>query len=166
MSRITKIPILFSLLVASTLQCKKEVEPDNIFIPDENLLHALIELGIDANGDSIVSPEEVKFITSLDVNGREISDMTGIEAFENLYSLSCGQNLLTSLDLSNNPKLMELNCYSNQLTSLDITQNSYLESLRCYFNELGDLDVSNNKLLVEILCDDNPLTEIDPEFDS
>ena len=51
------VPILFT-------QCEKEPDP-KITIPDDNFLNALIEFGVDANGDSIISPAEAEIITYL-----------------------------------------------------------------------------------------------------
>ena len=94
-------------------------------IPDTNFEQALIDFGIDSDGtingqiltiDALSIPGE----PILDVSNRNISDLTGIEAFTNLPSLICNGNQITSLDLSNNPDLIELNCSNNQLTSLNI----------------------------------------------
>ncbi len=90
------LPILFFT------RCEKETNPDKRTIPDKNFLNALVELGVDTNGDSIISPTEAEKITYLDVSGKGISDLSGIEAFVNLDTLDCCENQLTRLDLSNN----------------------------------------------------------------
>ena len=55
--------------------------------------------------------------------------MTGIEAFVNLENLHCGENQLTSLDVSNNIALELLYLPHNQLTSLDVSNNTALTGL-------------------------------------
>ena len=93
-----------------------------VSIPDTAFLYALIDEGVDTNGDSLISYSEAEAITSLDLGGghwssRNISDMTGIEAFISLDTLICQNNKLTSLDVSNNTALTYLDCITNQLTS-------------------------------------------------
>ncbi len=110
--------LLFLLIVVILGQCKKDPEPEpKVTIPDNNFLNALIELGVDTDGDGIISPAEAEVIISLDVSEDSISDMTGIEAFVNLDTLDCFINQLTSLDLSNNTALTYLDCVWNHLTS-------------------------------------------------
>jgi Leucine-rich repeat (LRR) protein len=90
-------------------------------IPNSNFEQALIDLGIDKgtiNGS--VPTADISGIKSLDVSNYNITDLTGIEDFTALTSLSCDSNQLTSLDVSNNTALTYLNCYDNQLTSLDV----------------------------------------------
>ena len=153
-----KVLPIFILLTVFT-QCEKEPEP--ITIPDDNFLNALIELGVDANGDGMISPGEAEIITYLNVNSNNISDLTGIEAFINLDTLWCGFNQLTGLDVSKNTALEVLWCRYNQLTSLDVSNNTALEKLRCYYNQLTSLDVSKNTLLTSLDCDHNQLTSLD-----
>lgn len=121
MKTIKKV-LLFILTVVLLCQCEKEPEPE-VTIPDDNFLNALIELGVDTNGDGIISPAEAEAITFLNVSHKSISDMTGIEAFVNLDSLDCWNNHLTTLDVSNCTALEFLYCIANQLTSLNISSN-------------------------------------------
>ena len=154
----------------------------NVPIPDTAFLHALIDLGVDTNEDSLISYAECEGITSLDVSSQNISDMTGIEAFISLDTLFCQNNNLTSLnmssntvltflvcmsnelvslDVSNNPGLTSIVCDHNQLTRLDISHNTVLEFLTCYNNQLTSLDVSRNTVLEQLYCDHNQLTYLD-----
>jgi Leucine-rich repeat (LRR) protein len=73
--------------------------------------------------------------------------------------LYCYKNQLTSLDVSNNAKLVELYCYDNQLTSLDVSNNVKLITLYCYDNQLTSLDVSNNVKLIDLHCYDNKINK-------
>ncbi len=160
MKSIVKI-LLFLLTVLFLLQCEKDEPIPNVTIPDNNFLNTLIELGIDTNGDGEISTAEAEVITTLDVDRESITDLTGIEAFVNLDSLSCNLNYLTELDVSNNTALKYLNCYTNQLNNLDVTNNTALLSLGCSTNQLSSLDVSNNTKLVSLNCQYNQLTTLD-----
>jgi predicted GH43/DUF377 family glycosyl hydrolase len=115
-------------------------------IPDTAFLYAILDEGVDTNGDSLISYGEAGLVTTLDVSERGISDMTGIEAFVNLDTLYCHGNELTVLDLSNNPALTYLACDGNPLTSLDVSG--------C--NALTRLDVSDNTDLEELYLFNDP----------
>jgi Leucine-rich repeat (LRR) protein len=133
----------------------------NLVISDTAFLHALIDEGVDTNGDSLISPAEAEDVTHLDVSFEGISDMTGVEAFINLDTLLCGGNQLTNLDVSNNTLLIYLDCYKNQLTNLDVTKNIALIYLRSSSNQLVNLDITNNTNLEYLSCGLNSLTGLD-----
>ena len=92
--------------------CDKNDPPVMVEIPDEAFLNALIEQGVDANGDGEICQCEAEEIISLDVSGKNIADMTAIEVFVNLNSLSCQNNQISSLDLSGNASLIHLRCHN------------------------------------------------------
>ena len=112
-----------------------------------------------------ISTKDVAGITELDVSGTynavgELTFLKGIEYFTSLKRLSCGDNKLTSLDVSNNTALEWLECFNNQLTSLDVSNNTALTYLSCGFNQLTTLDVGNNTALTDLSCSDNQLTSL------
>jgi len=72
--------------------------------------------------------------------------------------LSCSQNQLTSLDVSNNIALTELNFPMNRITSLDVSHNTLLRDLHCGSNPFTSLDVSNNTALTSLNCSYNQLS--------
>jgi len=117
--------------------------------------------------------------TVLNCSNKNISDLTGIEYFNNLESLYCNNNNLTFLaQLPNN--LIELNCSFNQLTSLPSLPGNLI-TLGCWNNSLTslpslpsvlfDLYANNNQLtslpslpssLAGLLCHSNLLTSLPP----
>ena len=112
--------------------------------------------------NSIITKEEIETITSINVSGDgRISSLKGIELFTALEKLSCYENQLTSLDVSQNTALTLLNCWGNQLTSLDVSKNTALTFLSCSNNQLTSLDVSHNTALNQLFCSDNQLTSLD-----
>ena len=149
-------------------------EEQPVSIPDTVFLYALIDEGVDTNGDSLISSGEAEAVTSLDVSGkqicngdscwsdgRQIASLEGIEAFVNLNTLSCSDNQLSNLDVSGCTVLKSLECQNNKLTSLDVSANPSLEFLSCFFNQLTSLDLSNNTALICLMCQDNQITVID-----
>ncbi len=142
-------------------QCRKDEPIPNVIIHDNNFLIALVELGVDRNGDGKISQTEAESVKSLDLSSKEISDMTGIENFTNLDSLDCSRNDLTFLNVSKNTSLEYLDCHYNKLSSLDVSAITSLDYLHCGSNELTNLDISNNPNLGYLYCGHNQLTNLD-----
>ena len=111
--------------------------------------------------DGILTDEEIKNTTTLEVDWEDIKNLKGIEYFTALEELDCSGNDLTEFDLSMNTKLHYLDCSDNELTMLNISNNQLLDTLYCKGNELTELDVSNNTALIYLDCYDNKLTELD-----
>ena len=122
-------------------------------IPDTAFLYALIDDGVDTNGDSLISFEEAETTMTLSVDSKSISDMTGIEAFIILDTLSCSDNLITGMDISACPALKYLDCSNNLLSSLDVSNNPALKDLYCSSNLLGSLNLSRNTALMHLSLD-------------
>ncbi len=135
----------------------------DVTIPDANFKSYLVNNSlINTNGDSeIQCSEAIAFTGAIYCQGKQIADLTGIEAFVNVTKLYCNMNQLTSLDLSQNIHLRELFCESNQLTNLNITQNTDLAVINCEGNQLTTIDFTNNVNLVELNCKRNSLATID-----
>ena len=150
MKAIPYVLLLPLVLIVLFVQCEKEPEPVNI--PDDAFLNALIEEGVDTDGDGQISHSEAEAVRSLDVSGYNISDMTGIEKFVSLDILLCSVNQLTSLDVSNITALSFLDCSFNRLTSLDVSYIPSLKYLACVANQLTKLNVSNNTALEFLYC--------------
>ncbi|MGW8315313.1 MAG: hypothetical protein ACWGNV_06910, partial [Bacteroidales bacterium] len=131
-------------------------------IPDTAFLHALIDIGVDTNGDSLISYEEAEAKTFLDVNGgrlmgecvnwRGITSLDGIEAFTNLDTLLCNCTRIETLNLSNHPSIKYLDCSSNSLSTLNITDCDSLVELNCTSNKLTSLECTNNAGLTRLYC--------------
>ena len=82
---------------------------DFTLIPDPNFEQALIDLEIDS--DSLVNgkvlTDDIKTVTELNIFDYNIQNLSGIEDFNSLKILSCFNNQLTSIDISNNIKLTD-----------------------------------------------------------
>jgi hypothetical protein len=74
----------------------------------------------------------------------------------NLHYLSCIENGLTAIDVTENPNLFLFECSWNELTSLDISKNPLLNQLWASHNKLSSLDISLNPGLGMFTCHDNP----------
>ena len=90
----------------------------------------------DANSDGVLSYSEALGVTSINISGIGLSDLTGIGRFTNLQTLDCSNNPLQTLRLSFCPTVVTLNCSSCQLTSLSLAQATLLQNLDCSKNSL------------------------------
>ncbi len=94
----------------------KENFPDDRFF---NYMSWMAKNKISDN-DGIITPKEAALVTELDLSATQsIADLTGIEYFTNLATLNCANNLLTTLDLSNNTNLVSLYLYKNPGNGVD-----------------------------------------------
>ena len=114
-----------------------------------------------AGGRDVLTVEEQRKVQTIEVEGKNISSLRGIEAFPNLTELKCGNNSIQKLDLRQNPKLKTLKCNKNQLTQLDLSKNPDIDYLNCSENQLKQLDVSHLKDLVTLNCSHNDLEQLD-----
>jgi Leucine-rich repeat (LRR) protein len=146
-----RILILLCLPLLFTTCKKEEEEPNNngnnglTYVPDDDF-EAYLENNGMGNGipsDDYVTTANINTVTYLDVNNKQISDLTGINDFTSLTYLDCDNNQLTTLDVSQNTALRDLRCGSNQLTTLDVSQDTALTALRCYNNQLISLKLQN-----------------------
>ena len=97
-----------------------------------------------------MTTSEVDNCTGVYVNGRNISNLKGIERLTGVEALNCSDNNLTSLNVSACTKLLSLYCRNNAFTSLDISNLPLLTTL----------DVKNNASLTKLLCNNNSLTSV------
>lgn len=133
-------------------------------IPDANFEQALIDLTIDSDGtvNGQVFTADISGVTTLNVNSKNISDLTGIEDFSSLQFLDCKDNLIAgSIDLSMLTSLTSISFYNNQLSSINVTGLTNLTYLELWINQLTSLDVSSNTNLTYLDCDQNEFTSLD-----
>lgn len=181
-----KLTILFFLLLSNFSGFAQYTS-----IPDSNFEQALIDLNIDSGViDGQVPTANIKTIKALNLQSKNISDLTGIEGFIqleqlnigilnnnpansnkiknlnissnlNLNYLICTSNELTTLDLSKNINLSTLYIDSNKLTSIDISKNINLTTFSCRYNSLSSLDLTKNSALTNLDCAANQLSNLD-----
>ena len=112
-------------LAAPTAEATDSVAISADTFPDSSF-RAFVETNLDDDGSGSLDPEEIAAVTQLDVHGRGISSLCGVELFTSLEKLYCQDNGLTALDVSKNPALRELWCYGNRLAALDLRLTPYL----------------------------------------
>lgn len=134
---------------------------DLTYVPDDNFEQLLIDRDLDDVLDDYVLTSNINTIMTIDLGYKNISDLTGIEAFVELTALYCYANQLTNLDLSDHVNLETLICHDNQLTNLNLSNCTALALIVCNGNPLTNLDLSNNTSLNQLYCYNTQLTNLD-----
>ncbi len=137
------------------------VAVDDRTFPDASF-RAYVTEKVQGVDDEILTKYELRSVESIDFRIKEdIVDVTGIEHFTSLTSLTCNNNKIERLDLTKNVALKTLHCAFNAIETLDVSKCVKLETLYCNNNELTTLDVSQNVALVGLNCATNALTTLD-----
>ncbi|WP_347922168.1 T9SS type A sorting domain-containing protein [Pontimicrobium sp. SW4] len=131
------------------------------YVPDNNFEQALIDLGYDTTLDGYVKINSIDTITFLNVNSKNIIDLTGIEAFLNLKTLYAVGNSITSVNFSNNVLLEDLYFNNNQLSTINLSSNTNLKQFQCAYNNLNSLSLNYNLLLESLILNNNNISSID-----
>ena len=109
----------------------------NVNIPDAIFKTYLVNnTAINTNGDNEIQVSEASaFNGKISCIHKNITNLTGIEAFTALTKLECSYNQLKRLDVSKNSSLTDLSCAGNQLKRLDVSKNTSLTALWCEGNK-------------------------------
>ena len=128
-----------------------------------------------------VTTSEVNSRTSLDISGKSVASLSGLERFTALATLNCSNNSLksipdsppaglTTLNCSNNQistmrnlpsNLQYLYCQSNRLTSLP-TMPSTIRYINAGYNQLTNVSIRNKSSLATVYMNNNTsLTSLD-----
>ena len=145
------------------LQQERKSRPDDgavVPLPDEGFKSYCLQW-FDTNRDHQISVEEAAAVTEIKCPFYNIKSLQGIEYFTSLQNLSCSDNDMTTLDVSQNTELVYLNCSNNRLSQIDISSNRALLDLNCTGNRLTTLDMTANTALQTLFCGYNQLTALD-----
>ena len=141
------------------------------------------DIDLDDDGEIQIS-EALAFTDNLMVgNNTAITDITGIEAFQNITYLFAGNNDIQFVDITQNTRLQEVRLFNNNdipevnattlhdlvigyfsnlsLTEIDITNSPKLQKLYVGVNDITELDVTNNPQLEVLSAGDNKIKTID-----
>ena len=122
---------------------------------------------IDTNNDGEIEVSEAQSVYSLHIypsfsnNSDILSNLTGIEYFTNLENLSCRNNNLTTINLTNLTNLKTLSCQNNQIYDLNINGLINLETLTCQYNQISILDFTNLPNIFFVNCIGNFISDLD-----
>ena len=134
-----------------------------VYIADPNFKTCLLaNAAVNTNGDTAIQVSEAIAVTgALACTSLGIHNLVGIEAFVNLQSFDCTDNLISAIDVSQNTSLSVLKCADNTISTLDVSQNTNLVTLDCDNNRISALDLSQNTNLELVRCVDNQISTLD-----
>lgn len=172
-----KIYTLIVVILFSTLQAQNINIPDALF--KSKLLAARATnfiakdlsgnyFKIDTNNDGEIQESEALAVSYLDIqcsqtfcsDNMKMSNITGIEAFQNLIYLNCDSHNLTTLPINSLVQLQTLSCSKNLLQTLNLSGLSNLTNLSCFYNRLQSLNLSPCPNLKELTCGNFLMTSI------
>jgi len=164
-----KYAILFTFFIFSFAHGQIIDIPDQVF--KATLLQANTDNGIaigedfsllkiDMNNDGEIQVNEALNVHHLYIDRFQLTNLTGIEGFTNLKSLSCGYNSITSLNVTTLVNLEELYCESNEISELNLSNLLNLRRVTCENNQITTLDLTENNQLAFISCNNNRLTAL------
>lgn len=149
--------VLFCAIIFNTVAIAQSTP-----IPDSSFEQVLIDFNIDTNGlNGNILNSDAEAVETLNIFNKNITNLTGIEAFVNLKHLYCYFNNVESLNLDGNILLETLDIENNSISELNISQNVNLNQIYIGNNLLNELDVSNNTNLKVLSCSLNNLSELD-----
>lgn len=96
-------------------------------------------------------------LTSLNLNGCNLSGALSLKGLNALKYVNCSQNHIETLDVSDNPKLIHLDCEQNDLKVLDLHAQQKLRDLWCNNNRLSRLETNGCQELEHLRCRGNVL---------
>ena len=117
-----------ALMALAAASCKKE-KVDFCGHMDDPVFKAYCLEHFDTNGDGKILENEAEEVLEIAVPSMGIKSLKGIEAFKNLLELDCSDNLLTSLDLRENRKLVFLDCRENLIEVIYLKEGHKIPEL-------------------------------------
>ena len=130
---------------------------------DPALEYAVREISGHAEGT--IRQHQLLTISELDLRGRGITSLDGIQYFQKLVSLDLTDNLINDITLiSKIPSLMDLDLQGNEIDDISAVANlTNLESLDLRWNNVQDLSpISQLKQLESLDLRDNQIRNIEP----
>lgn len=136
-----------------------------ILCEDKNLYEALCEINGAVGNDVLktitISTDVLSRITELDLSGRNISNLKGIEEFTSLTELNLSNNNITDISvLTDLTNLSNVNLAQNNITDLTGLNGSF-QTIILNNNKLSSLSsLKNVSSIVNLYVNDNLLTSL------
>lgn len=143
-----------ALCIDGILSDDIEIAIDDTNFPDDNFRDYILK-SIDTDHDNKLNSREISETTYIYVDGLDISDLKGINIFQNLVYLSANDNQLQNINLKDFKYIVEIFLNKNNLAALNASDNDMLSLIECNENAV------NVNLSDENTIDLNSLEDID-----
>ena len=166
---------LVYLLILISGICNAQI----VNIPDANFKAKLLEsdptntiayafgnggyIKIDANDDGEIQLSEVSIITTLKITDSQVSDLTGIENFINLKTLSCFNNTINNFNVNGLSSLSSIMVNSNDSlnTIFNFSNLPSLTSFSFNYSNITSLTINNLPNITGVSCfNNNNMTDL------
>jgi uncharacterized repeat protein (TIGR01451 family) len=122
------------------------------------------DLTLDANNNGEIEANEVTNVYFMDVSNTNISDLTGINYFTNLFRLNCSNNALTNITIDNAISIGSLIADHNLLTAVNVHfgnfSNDWEPTVNLSYNQLTAFSISNVYLSGGLYLGHNQLSSL------
>ena len=133
-----------------------------VYAANVSMLPKLYYLSVETTGISSIDVSKNPELKTLNCGYNRISrlDVSHNTKLQELYfsNKNTAGSRASSIDLSNNPDLVNIFIDNQKLTSLDLSNNPNVQSLFCAGNELTELNIVGNTNLALVSCYNNRLT--------
>lgn len=148
-----------SMTIAKDKGVSVHYNSGGIYIPDAKLKEYLVN-SYDDDFDGEISIVESENIVAVNCANKGISDLTGLEVCTNIERINCSGNNISIVDCHTLTRLQSLSCYDNPIEKLDLSNCSELTGL--YIIGASVNAISGDKLTINgydrALCLDINLT--------
>lgn len=131
---------------------------------DVSGMTSLTELLCDHNLITDLNVSDCTSLSSIECNSNAIGELNLADCRNTLTTITCNENKLARLDLTNFDKLFHLNCDDNQLTELLVDGCTALTSVDCASNQLTTIDLRNCPHLASLTLAMNKLTSLSVNY--
>lgn len=132
---------------------------EELILPEDAPLKYFSCTGSQLNSIDLNSYKGLKMVS---IENNDLLTELDLSDLPELIDLKCISNEnLNSMSISGCPNLKNLDCSSNALSELNISGCESIEKFKCFSNSLSKLDLSTFTELAVLECEDNELTEID-----
>ena len=147
-----------------TIDITALLPPEVVSIPDANLA-AVVREALDLTPGDAISQLDMLKLGGLEANGRQITDLTGLEYAVNLKGLLLGDNQISDITpLAESTILEGLELYNNNISDISsLADMNNLTSLYLYGNSVSDLSPLTESInLHELTLGDNSVSDLSP----
>lgn len=134
--------------------------PATTTIADSNFEQALIDLGLDNELDGRVLNSNIESIMNLIIDNKNITNLSGLQGFTSLYTLSANGNAINSINVTTNSKLKFIYLDNNDLSGINVQGLSMLEKLSLNNNMISSINVNGISTLQQLMINGNSVSQL------